>query len=181
MSGIEQLVDSTQAFYDTLVVNYERAKLPEDLFVRNFLPFFLGKIDIKTNPDFLPTWISIAGSPSAEVEIIDTRGKVLFTVPAFIDSTIIGSKDETGGFSFADIVRMGKLYGNITPSLGANTLKDGFADKLSRLSKKSEVFDKNKQTWEIIFSRYIKPEESNQTGLSAKKSTTSNVSDDDFE
>src|SRR3990167_8751263 len=94
MDGID-----TQAAIDAfkeLVTESEPNKLPEHLFVQNFLPYFCGELDINTNKDVLPYWYSIAGSASKEVEIIDSSGKPIYRVPALADNSVIEPKKKRG-------------------------------------------------------------------------------------
>lgn len=64
-----------------------RNKLPEEIFKNYFLPLFAG---LETHSDIsVGVWVSIAGTPFAEVDIIDTNGQVLFTVPSILERNII--------------------------------------------------------------------------------------------
>lgn len=64
-----------------------RNTLPEDIFKNYFLPMFAG---LETHPDAsVGVWISIAGTPFAEVDIIDKSGQVLFTVPPIFERNIV--------------------------------------------------------------------------------------------
>lgn len=187
---LNQMTDSMSAVYSALVENSPRAKLPEELFVTNFLPFFTGKISIEKNTDFLPTWISIAGTPAADVDIIDKRGVTLFTVPAFIDSGFINPLKNTSGLSYSDIVNLAILYGNNIPKQGANLLTNELEAKIKRLKDKSPNYSKKIDMWTNIFTRYKDKIDNSQAGTSLPISNqvvkepsklASNISDDDFE
>ncbi len=70
-----------------------RKKLPEQIFKSTFLPMFAGQ---ETHPDItVGVWISIAGTPFAEVDIIDEQGQTLFSVPPIFERSIV---DSTKGF-----------------------------------------------------------------------------------
>lgn len=182
----DQIMQSMDNVFHDLVENSPKAKLPEELFVSNFLPFFTGKANAETNPDFLPTWISIAGSPAADVDVIDKNGKVLFTVPAFIDSGFINPLKNTSGLSYSDIVNMAILFGNNIPKQGAAVLTNELENKVKRLKDKSPNYAKKIALWEAIFQRYKAADQDNSKkplkdtiGINTK--LVSNISDDDFE
>lgn len=183
MNKVEQLNASMANVFSSLVQNSPKAQLPEELFVSNFLPFFIGVVNAEKNEDFLPTWISIAGTPAADVDIIDRNGKVLFTVPSFIDSGFINPLKNTSGLSYSDIVNMAILYGNNIPKQGADVLNKGLSDKVNRLKEKSPEYGKKIQMWEFIFKRYNDklPKRENKVNTEEPKKSTSNLSDDDFE
>jgi hypothetical protein len=185
-SKIDQLMQSMDDVFNDLVVNSPRARLPEELFVSNFLPFFIGKGTVETNSDFLPTWISIAGSPAADVDVIDNRGNVLFTVPAFIDSGFINPLKNNSGLSYSDIVNMAILFGNNIPKQGAAVLSGELEIKINRLKDKSPDYAKKINMWEIIFKRYkITDKEISDKSIKVLSAPgvklASNISDDDFE
>ncbi len=72
-----------------------RKKLPEELFVAYFLPLFAG---LETHPDVnIGRWVSIAGTPFAEVDIINTQGHTLYTVPPIFESKVIDTTKYAGG------------------------------------------------------------------------------------
>lgn len=185
MSKIKQLNDSMSDVFSALVENNPKAKLPEELFVSNFLPFFLGVNKVERNEDFLPTWISVAGTPAADVDIIDKSGKVIFTVPSFIDSEFINPLKNTTGLSYSDIIAMSTLYGNNIPKQGADVLNKGLSDKINRLKDKSPNYASKIKMWETIFIRYQhlipKTESQNDSNKNTVSKSTSNISDDDFE
>lgn len=74
--------------FEQIVDQVESNQLPEKLFVDNFLPVFSGKVKMEDNNQAIVAWIAIAGSPVASVDIIDSSGKVLFTVPPIAKSDI---------------------------------------------------------------------------------------------
>ena len=69
-----------------------RNKLPEYLFKSNFLPLFAG---LETHPDVtIGMWVSVAGTPFAEVDIIDDQGQILFSVPPIFERHVVDSTVE---------------------------------------------------------------------------------------
>lgn len=165
--------------FDLLVTNDKASKLPEQLFVTNFLPYFCGELNIDTNEDVLPYWFSIAGSPNKEVSIIDGRGIELYKVPALSDTSIIDPTKEKGKMNFGEIVSLAKLYTNLSPAQGQNFINDKLAEKFYKLTAKSKIFTDNEKRWYDIFARYgkIKPDDVGKI----EDDKASKLSDDELE
>ena len=177
----KRLLEQGLDIYKQLVSETEVNQLPEKLFVTNFLPFFCGERDPEKDPDFFVFWVSIAGSPVSEVEIIDERGKPLFRVPPLNDTTII-KPDRTvkNSINFSQIITMAKMYANMTPTAGQNALMNGLGEKYKELQAKSEIFDKNTIRWLDILARYGKLPKQVTTSTSAP-SKPGALTDDDFD
>lgn len=177
-----KLLEQGLEIYRQLVTEPQLNKLPERLFTRNFLPFFCGERDPVKEPDFYVLWISIAGSPMSEVQIIDDNGNPLFTVPALNDTSIIKpDRNTSGSINFSQIITMAKMYGNMTPVAGQNVLMSGLGEKYKELQSKSEVFDSNTERWYQILLRYGKVEKLINTTTGTASEKPGALSDDDFE
>lgn len=176
---IDSLNLQNQQIFEALVVKDTLAKLPEYLFVQNFLPYFCGELDISKNDEVIPYWYAIAGSPTKEVEIIDESGKSLFVVPSLTDTSIIDPSKEKGRINFAEIVHLAKLYSNQSPVAGENFINTQLADKFYKLTAKSKVFGDNEKRWLDIFVRYGKIKE--LSGTDATVDTSTKMSDDEIE
>lgn len=162
----------------------QKNTLPERLFVSDFLPIFAGKVPLEKVQDFIKVWVSIAGSPSAPVDIIDHNEKVLFTVPGIFDSSFIDPNRSEGAMNFAEIVHFAKLHNGISPALEQSVFVKNVQKKLDAMQKKSPSFAKNIKAWAEIFARYNITNESKEEKTSSLNNTvskTNNVSDDDFE
>lgn len=62
-------------------------KLPENVFVYHFLPWFAGtSTDKNVNA---AAWVDIAGSANVPVHIVDNSGEILYTIPPLFDRTIV--------------------------------------------------------------------------------------------
>lgn len=109
--------------HQALVVEPEREKsrVPEAVFKERFLPYFSGEINIADNDSILPLWIGIAGSPSAEVSIVDQTGNIIFDVPAIMDLTVIDSAKHKLGESLAEIYSQYDLHSSQLPVIGENS------------------------------------------------------------
>ena len=143
---LDDINKSQRTVFDGLVTNYQPNKLPERIFVSYFLPGFIGK---NPNPNWLLEWVSIAGSPSAEVSIVDQAGVELFRVPGVLatQSVLLSGK----GAGLSDIFRHSKEL--------ANTLVGNTAFLMNALGQKAQEAVAGAQSvdhsrWEFILQRY---------------------------
>lgn len=156
---LKMVEEAGEAHFEALVQAPARAlsSLPESIFVQVFLPFFCGEKSILDSPKIMPDWISIAGSPSKEVQIVDDDMKPLFKIPAMADtSTIDVTALMTGKQNFMDIVKTFMLYRNQIPARAENYLNDVIEPRIASLRTDSKVFNENEKRWQEIFIRYGK-------------------------
>lgn len=179
-NNMETLARSTNQTFEALVVepSREKSRVPEQTFKDHFLPYFSGQASVVDNPDVLPTWVGIAGSPSSEVSIIDQSGNVLYDVPAIMDLSIIDSSRRKLGESLSSIYSQYELHSNQLPVVGERYLADAMGRKTPTMFKESEKFTENAGRWNNIFERYgIKQ----QTTLVEKKTLPTSGADLDVE
>lgn len=137
--------------FEGLVLNIEVKKLPEKIFRDYFLQGFLGN---HPNPHWAAEWIGVAGSPSAEVAIIDQNGQELFLVPPLVASTsMLLNKHQIGSARINDII-------NHSGNLAQNSPAQAMAFMTSALGQKSQdltgqnAIDTVMVRWQLIFQRY---------------------------
>jgi len=133
-----------------------RARLPERHFREIYLPMFAG--DAKLNyPVDLNHWVNFAGNPYREVDIINERGEVLYTVPPVLDRHSVnpmdGSETRT---SIAHAISTAQQYGRIHPSQGVNYLNAELTERALIMKVPANVL-KDLETWNAIFQRYNRP------------------------
>ena len=81
-----EMEHATDAIFTGLVVNQPKNCIPESLFRDYFLPCFIGYIT--TNPNWVMEWVSIAGTPTSEVDVMDeTTKEVIYTVPSLFNTS----------------------------------------------------------------------------------------------
>lgn len=131
-----------------------RTKLPEEIFVRHFLPFFSGKQPVSDHPQIVAEWIGIAKSPTAEVDVVGHNNETLFTVPAYFDTTVINAAERTAMRDVGTIVNKYIQEKNNLPQIATRNVTQALDQKVPTMFQASDNFQKNKECWKQIFSRY---------------------------
>lgn len=134
--------------FNGLVENAPVNSLPESVFVNYFLPCFIGQ---QTNPNWVMEWISIAGTPMAEVNIIkDGTQEILFRVPGILSTNTLFNKNKV---AMSDIFsRYDQLSANM-PSQGLNFLMSALGNINKDILDQYNL-DMVKQNWLYILQRY---------------------------
>lgn len=172
-----QMKNTIDFHFEELVVKpyQEITRLPENVFVEVFLPFFSGEKNFDDEKDIIIKWVSIAGNPTKEVHVVDEAGTILFTVPAIMDTTCIDYKNDAKGQPLGNIIANYELHKNQLPVVGKNYLDGTIDNRLRTLTKNSEVFLSNEKRWNDIFVKYGKVKDT-----SVKVDNTNHLSDDEI-
>lgn len=146
---LTEMNKSKAIVFDGLLNNVALNSIPESLFVNYFLPCFLGN-PISNN--WVMEWISIAGTPMAEVNVFhDATNEILFTVPSILNTNNLILHKEDG--DIGDIfIRYDQINNNI-PGQGLNFLLQALNSKNQELLNKINFNDVN-QRWYNILLRY---------------------------
>ena len=176
-SAMEQVKDSIDYHFNELVQkpSKELAKLPEDVFIYYFLPYFCGEKLIDKDNDIIAKWISIAGNPNKEVDIIDNAGNTVTTIPAIVDSSFIDFKNLNKGQPIKNIIANYELHRNQLPIVGENYLRNTMDSRIDSLTKDSAVQVENELRWIGVFTRYNKIKSDKEV-----VDTQDRLSDDEF-
>lgn len=164
------IVKQTNEIHDALIVNHPRVQVEEEVFVAYFLPYFIKPEALAEHPAVIAQWIGIAGTPMAEVDVIDIDETVLYTVPSLFDTNIINSAERKPGDSIADISAEFDLRNTNIPAIAQTFLRTQLERKLSIVDRK--VNDKAHRQWQTIFERY------NLVPASQKAAVRDNPADD---
>lgn len=144
LNKIKEDIDNV---YHELIDNYNRPKIPEKLFTEYFLPYMTGTIAIPKDKNIIAEWISISGSPSGEVDLIDDYNKVVATVPPIINSDLTFNEDR----SFTSIYNEFDLRLNNIPALANRYLNEQLTKKANSLNQNIDDIAKR---WQLILERY---------------------------
>lgn len=143
----EEAQKTIDKVHTALIVNHTPNTLPEDIFVKYFLPCFIGAVQ---NDKWLVSWISIAGTPSSEVLIVDTHTKQpLFKVPPVLYTKDILLKPS--GVSLKTVAERGQMLSN-TLQGSSQYLLDNFSSAADQISAK--IVNATAEQWDYIFKRY---------------------------
>lgn len=128
--------------------------LPEEVFVRNFLPFFAGEPVADTIN--LNVWFGIAGNPYMPVNVVDKSGVVLYTVPAFFDRGAVDiSRVDNRASPLHHVLKTAEQLNRVHPKRAEAYFEQQLNMRnMTNLDK--ALHDRNAQIWEDIFKRYGK-------------------------
>lgn len=162
--------------YVGLVQNVEANKLPEEVFVRSFLPYFSGQVSLTDTPEnIIGTWIGIAGSPAGKVQIVNNENEVLFEVPPLMKSYPIKALVQDGK-PMKEIMANYKVRNANHPAIGEKFLRNELSGKADRIIE-NKIHQENAEQWNSIFQRYGIE---NPNGSPAAENSSKEVGDDDF-
>lgn len=154
-----------------------QTRLPEEVFVKHFLPFFAGKETVENRPTVISEWIGIAGTPGSEVRVVDQVGQELFIVPAIYDTSYLTFQRTGGGTDVDQLLDHARLISSNIPSSGDRFITEALSDKLTRLNSPVPSVV-NEQRWISIFERYGLVEKKTSPS-SGQPSTNNNITDDE--
>jgi len=115
---LEVLETETIGICDAILETIPKATLPETIFINDFLHFFMNPTAYKDTP-LLVNWLSIAGSHYSEVDLIDTSGNVVATVPSVYRQGVV-DPEANGFYNFYNIVSTYNNRKKITSAQGTN-------------------------------------------------------------
>jgi hypothetical protein len=157
---VEQARQSIDYIYDGLIANEPKNKINEQVFVNEFLPYLTGEKDLDPKSNLLTTWVGIAGNASNEVDVVDNKGEILFSVPGLINTNLLKIGDRHRDDSIIARVAEYTQMQNILPTVAHGELM-GHLDR-----KVTDILPSNtgviESRWNNILERYgkIKPSES---------------------
>lgn len=133
-------------------------KIPESLFVRNYLPVFCGEEPPEglTAQEVLRQWIQIAGLQFLPVKVFsDSTGEILFEVPALLDrhAVYVGREKEATP-PLSELMKTATAFAQVHPEAGTNYILKHLRDY--RLVGASPKFRERVEQWNQIFQRYGK-------------------------
>jgi hypothetical protein len=171
-----QLINNS---YEGLIANTENSKLPEDIFRNVFLPYFTGQ-QTENIENVTTQWVGIAGSAMSKVDIIDTQGNVLFTVPELMNTSGLDVIKRRAGDSLEDRTSTYHSHALTSPALARNYLQQGLDGKLNQMvsvEKAKGAFKDRSNEWNKVFSYYGLNGPDTENSSSGKENPSFNNSD----
>jgi len=152
---IVKLKSEADDFYNQLVVNRPRGKMSENLFINYFLPYLTGMTPIPEGIEVLSEWVTIAGSPTSEIEILDDiTSEVLFITPSLYHTGIIDTSKREPGESFSDIISQYELQLKALPIIADKYLNGELNKKIQAIGEHDAIGVNSILTWNTILDRY---------------------------
>lgn len=123
----------------------DRNQIPVELFKRAGLPLLLStdeEVDISA-------WVAVAGNPQKSVDVVDSNGKVLYTVPPIINTKMVGKVDplKGKGIDVAIVENVQKLQAGHYPKRRARAL---ILDTVSPLLRLVIADPEALEQWNIV-------------------------------
>jgi hypothetical protein len=143
-------------FEATTTLSESRPHLPEAVFRKMFLPYFSGQLKVTPENNIIGKWVSVAINPHNEVDVVDIKGEVVFTVPGIISTDII---DAGAGSSKLSSIVDGFLSDvEVLPVRAINTFNSEIQSSLNSVVNMSLAdASGNRAKWEKIFEYYNIP------------------------
>jgi len=135
-------------------------RMPEEVFACIFLPmFYSGEVHPQYKAD-MATWVNIAGNGEGgggykEVDVIDKKGNVIYSVPAIFNHDAIKSQPNSKNGIMSAVINADH-YAGLHPALGTQHLEQELA-KREIFSYDPTFFAANAERWNAIFIRYGYP------------------------
>jgi hypothetical protein len=144
----EDLNKNKDIIFNSLVEEAPINSIPESLFVNYFLPCFIGRVD---NPNWVMEWISIAGTPTSEINVVkDGTQEFLYRVPGILSTKTLFNNNS---LALSDVfTRYDQLTSNM-PSQGLNFLM-GALNNINKNLLSDYDNDSVKKSWLHILRRY---------------------------
>lgn len=148
---LDDLNKGQTKIFEGLVNNIQVKTISEKIFRDYFLPCFLGN---PSSQHWVAEWIGIAGSPSAEVAVINEQGEELFLVPPMIASTSMALAQHQFGQA-----RMNDIFAH-TSNVANNSPHQAMVFMTSALGQRAphmagvHTLDSVIARWQAIYERY---------------------------
>lgn len=141
--------------YQAIVADGSKNVISEEAFKQSFLPYFSGNVGAVGNRNVITEWISVAGTAMSEVDVINDKREVLFTVPALFDSNVIDLTKRVTGSSIGEIVEDYNLRKDATPYAAKNIVNDSLDRKLKEITTDTApIRQTTAERWIAIMGRY---------------------------
>lgn len=152
-----EIADISTQLAITPIANAERRRLEEHIFKNVFLPMFLGQPNPAVGePIRIGNWTAFAGSPHAEVDVIDARGQVLFTVPPAYNAKAIAPAQFDGGTDgMKYVMNQTRLLYDVRPVEAEGFFYQEITQRATNMKSSDDATTKRyEEAWKKIFQFY---------------------------
>lgn len=140
------------------VTSGDRARFPERYFVGIFLPYFAGDAQPAYPQADMGMWISrVAGSPFAEVDIVNEQGEVIYVIPPMLDRAALDSRPAGDrSVPLEHVIKTAEQLHRMSPLQGENYITQKLTEHALVMRAPSNVL-RNLETWNRIFQANGRP------------------------
>lgn len=170
--GKKKIIKDEMDIIHQAIVTDTKAKMPESVFVSNFLEPFKNLSSLENDNLAVKQWILISGSPYAQVDIIDGKGNVVHTTPSLIARPVI-LEEKMNNIDFKDVSINFINKTNHVVASGVNYLKTELSVVEQNITANTDASIKQ---WEHITTYYTKKSD-NATGLKEPSKVSSKITD----
>lgn len=152
---LQTLNDTMEPAWQALVANEVKPRIPEAVFVQQFLPYFTGQ-PVEPGRRVLEEWVAFTGSPTMEADVVDAAGKVLYTVPSMYNTNVLKLANDRGQ-AMSHILAEHRLMQGAGPYASMNYLdraSDAKVKAATDKEKSTSIYTTNEQRWVDIAARY---------------------------
>jgi hypothetical protein len=153
-----QMSKDADKVFNALCVDNDQVlgRIPESVFREYFLPYFAGEVSL-ADTSVVGTWVAIAGTPAAEVRVIDdVTQKELFRVPPLMSTMYLDVQTRPNGMPMKDVFEHAAMHRQNIPIQGERYLEAAYADKADVMLKDAQLPEEYKRRWAEIMVKYGK-------------------------
>lgn len=156
-------------------------KIPEEIFVRDFLPLFSGDKSIPppTRISLLQTWYLIAGTNAMPVNVVDKAGNKIIQIPPVHEATQLNpTPPDNAMHDMSTQAEEAAQAARQSPRLGDAVLARALNNRLAPVPTPKEA----SPAWQAVFDHYkVGPKYRNQAAAPGTPAAASNDGGSDFD
>lgn len=150
-------------------------QVSEEIFLAYYLDLFTGK-STENRDNLLSYWYAIAGTPYTPVDVINSRGEIVVTVPPILNrNTIPVKSDRPQETDLSYVFDVAQQQASLSPTMANNTVANTLTGRFLKEIDSGSVASLKEQ-WEVLFAHYA-PKKTIQSAEAQKKKE----SESDFE
>lgn len=150
-----EMMDAEQRAFEGLVLSEPRSRLPEPLFREHFWPYFNHDREVQRDQNVFAQWVGVAGSPTSEVDVVNEKGDIVFTVPALLNTGILNVlKSDHQQQSIKETFQETSRLAADLPDVATTFFQKMLQHKLGDISSNRPPQEKDVQNWKKIAEYY---------------------------
>lgn len=128
-------------------------QVSEEIFLAYYLDLFTGKSS-ENRDNLLSYWYVIAGTPYTPVNVINSRGEIVVTVPPILNrNTIPVKSDRPQETDLSYVFDVAQQQASLSPTLANNTVANTLTGRFLKEIDSGSVVSLKEQ-WAVLFAHY---------------------------